>query len=350
MKVVEQSCLMIKNNIKSNTFLCIWIVFLQIISIVCIFMSLGLIYNAYLNFEDSEIAERYIYVTLETDNDNNYSGMYFNEFLENYTEITKLLNDNMQYSNIHGKVEINGKSINTVSVFDFQGEDSPTSNSISINKEKFPNVNVGDDVIINNISYHVINDNTESADICFFDANNTPSSVNVTYFDITCKELLPYELHKKVENKIIMLFDPIETQMPETPKLLDVQMNNTQITISVILIIIVVLNCSLCYKFIYQKRQKTIAIYRIWGANLFECTLIYLIETLVYMLISFMLSYTLFDKFIKSLIIETYPKAAYAYNLNNYLKIFSSYFIITLFVMLIFIVVFIKKPLAEERK
>ena len=52
-----------------------------------------------------------------------------------------------------------------------------------------------------------------------------------------------------------MLFDPIETQMPETPKLLDVQMNNTQITISVILIIIVVLNCSLCYKFIYQKRQ-----------------------------------------------------------------------------------------------
>lgn len=354
MSFIKQCYMIMSRAFRKKPLMYILIVTAQFVSILCIFFAFGLVVNAFTSFENADESERSIYLDLSgmydesiTVNEEAERAMPYDEFEKNIGEITDIIGDNLHDMTVHSWMELDGKYIRVSSYY---YEKTKYENfDIMPAKNLFPGKTVGDTVAIYGKEYTIVSFN-EVTQLAFGIGEDTPSEARMTDFYFDMKEPLTYDVYKKVKDKLMLLFPGYDMDLPKTPELLDIQMNNTQIVMSAVLMIIVVLNCSLCYAFIYESRKKTFAIYRICGAREDDCLLICLAEVIFYMLLSFAGAFLMFDGLLKKVVISFYPKAALAYTSVNYLYIFIGYVIVTMAVMGICIINFVRKPIVEERK
>ena len=323
MSFVKHCLLIMSRAFNKKPLLYLLIIISQIVSVLCIFFAFGLILNAYTSFENDEISERYFsleftdrYNESLTDTQQHYSGsVTYEEFYEKFKEIREILGDNLEEVLVRSKLELDGKAYDVASFYYDPGY-GHNNYDIAINPKSLSGYNIGDTLVIGGKKYNIVKTGKAST-ISFLNYEDTPSEAMVYEFYFVTKEPLVYDVYKEVENKIQELYDYFNFDKPETPRLLDIQMNNTQITMSAVLIVIVVLNCSLCYMFLYESRKKIFAIYRICGAREEYCMLICITEVIVYMVISFATAFLIFDKLLENIVIDFYPKAVFAYTTEN---------------------------------
>lgn len=330
------------------------IILSQIVSILAIFFAFGLIANAYTNFENADFSDRTFFINLTdryNEEDISYEERFcvgaisFKEFDKKMDEILEILGDNIEEIAIYGNYVYNDKSYSYSSWF-YGAEQEYDTYEVAIRSDYHK---PGETVVFGDKTYYIV-DTSETQPIVFMHYKGTPDDATVYEFWFTTKEILTYNEFEKVKDKIDEVFDYFSIEEPEAPKLLDIQMNNTQLSLSAVLIVVVVLDCALCYLFLYENRKKVFAIHRICGAEKSFCILTCLVEVLVYMIISFSLAYGIFKTYLEEIILKYYPKASIAYTFENYKWIFSGYFIATIIIMGICIIAFFSKPIVEERK
>lgn len=356
MSFINHCYLIMSRAFKKNPLMYFLIIVSQIVSVMCIFFAFGLIVNAYTSFKNADINERFFSLELTdiynedlTSFEEQMEGaVSYGEFFQNFKEIREMLGDNLQEVLVKGYIEIDEKQYRIGSYY-HDADSGYKKYDISVNPKFFPQYDVSDSFTINGRVYNVATLGNANA-ISFLNYEDVPDDAIVYEFYFVTKEPLIYDQYKKLENKICILFNYNFFEKPQTPKLLDIQMNKTQITLSAVLIVIVVLNCSLCYMFLYESRKKTFAIYRICGAREGYCIFICLAEVIVYMIISFATAFLLFDKLVKNIVVDIYPKAVLAYTSENYRHIFGGYFVATMIIMTLCIISFVSKPIVEERK
>lgn len=354
MAFLKQCFLIMSRGFKKNPSIYLLIILSQIVSILATFFAFGLIANAYTNFENADLSDRTFFINLTdryNEEDISYEERFcvgaisFKEFDEKMDEILEILGNNIEEIAIYGDYIFDDEKYGYSSWFHGAEQEYDTY-EVSIRIDPYEQ---GDSIIFGNQKYY-IERLSEARRIVFLNYKGTPDDATVYEFWFTTKEILTYSEFEKVKDKIDEVFDYFSIEEPEAPKLLDIQMNNTQLSLSAVLIVVVVLDCALCYLFLYENRKKVFAIHRICGAEKSFCILTCLVEVLVYMIISFSLAYGVFKTYLEEIILKYYPKASIAYTFENYKWIFSGYFIATIIIMGLCIIVFFSKPIVEERK
>lgn len=365
------------SSAKRKPLLYLSIVILQLISLCSVFFSIGLIANATSSFLNADLEERYIFFkTMEDyseDGEYLFAGksdkayemcMPITEISEGVKMLEDVLGDNLIVIQAWGFIKMpDNKFLSCITEYQLNNYDflNPTMQIERTNENKIifhPSVVIPDEwklsdnkLVIDGREYSYNYSQSEMASyVAMTCGYNTPRSISCYEFHVFLKQPMLYSEHEKVENIINSHFNPVTKDMPKVPDLLETQMSNTQIAVAIAFIAVSVLNCSLCYNYIYNSRKKQLSIYRICGATTAECVFIYLAEVIIYSLLAFAASFLLFDGLIKNLVIQMYPLSEPVFTMSNFLTIFIIYIIVTILIMLICIISFVKKPIMEERK
>ena len=354
MSFIRHCFLIMSRAFEKRPLMYFLIVISQVVSVLCIFFAFGLITHAYTSFENASEEERAYYMELYCRYNENMStsekiqkAEAFENFEKTLDEMSEFLKDNISEIKVYSWLEIDGEYASAFSTY--SEDDTLKPDTIRANQGFFKGKKIGDTVEIKGKTFTIAGWNETHSNVVFR-VSDTPLNVKMKDFLILTKEPFTYDVYVKVKNTLEKNFPNYTMSVPAPPKLLDIQMGKTQITLSAVLIVIVVLNCSLCYMFLYESRKKTFAIYRICGAKEEYCMLICITEVIVYMILSFAGAYLLFDNLIKNIVVDFYPKSALAYNFKNYLFLFGAYTVATMMIMTLCIISFISKPIVEERK
>ncbi len=354
MSELKQSFLIISRAFRKKPLMYFLIIASQIVSILTIFFAMGIIANAYTNFENASDSERTFFITLtdryneeDISDEERYSigAIPFKEFDEKFDEILNIIGDNLEEIAIWGDYTFNDKSYGYSSWYYGEKQEHGLY-EVAIRSDYYK---PGDTIVFGNAEYSIVTKSMTRA-IAFLNYKGTPDDATVYEFYFTTKKILMYDEFQKVENKIDELFDYTICEKPETPKLLDIQMNNTQLSLSAVLIVVVVVDCALCYLFLYESRKKTFAIHRICGAQRSFCITTCFLEALAYMALSFGVAFLIFKTALKDVIVKYYPNATIAYTAENYKWVLSGYFVATVLVMGVCILLSVARPIVEERK
>ena len=365
------------SSAKRKPLLYLSIVILQLISLCSVFFSIGLIANANSSFQNADLNERCIY--FKTMEDTSEDGEYLFEGKSDkayemcmpISQISKgvemledVLGNNLIDIQAWGFMKMpDDKFLSCLTFYVFNNYDylNPTMQNETVDENKIsfhPSVDIPDEwklsdnkLLIDGREYSYSYCQKEMArHVQMSCGYNTPQSVRCYEFYIFLRQPMLYSEHEKVEDIINSHFNPVYKSMPKVPDLLETQMSNTQMAVAIAFIAVSVLNCSLCYNYIYNSRKKQLSIYRICGATTAECVIIYLAEVIIYSLVAFAASFLVFDGLIKKFVIQMYPLSEPVFTASNLLTIFYIYIILTILIMLISIISFVKKPIMEERK
>ncbi len=274
--MLSQIIYTVRNSLRSKPYIYLLILLTQIVSLTCVFFSYGLVYNAFTEFEDASFESRFFYADLinvyddsKTDEEKYGGKMTYDEFQNGLYDVSRNFEDNPADITVHGRIKIDGEYLSVSSYYygisDYESSYGPYDIVASVKGYE-----VGDKITIDGISYNIVKKSEVSA-LCFLYGENTPPSVVPIDLSIELEHQPTYDECKAISNKIMMHFNPIKFVEPEAPELLDVQMNNTQIALSALVLVIVALNCGICYNYINNSRRKQFAIYKICGAKTYDC-------------------------------------------------------------------------------
>ena len=115
----------------------------------------------------------------------------------------------------------------------------------------------------------------------------------------------------------------------------------TILMISVLISILAALNFAVLYRFVLQKRIKTLTIFRICGCTKLRMIFTYLLECMIIGLPIFALTQLAFDKLVLPMLSNIFEYISYAYSPLLYLVIFGIYAVSSFIVLLIMISVYI---------
>ena len=343
----------VKNSLRAKAYIYLLILLTQIISLICVFVCCGLIYNAFTKYKEASFESRCIFADFINVYDDSLSdeekfggGMRYDQFQKGLDSIKELFENNKANILVHGQIKLGDKYL-SVSVFysGITGSDYQPYDIVAT----LDGYSTGDHINIDGTNYHIAAPSETSA-ICFPTGENTPPSVVPCDIQIELEHQPTYKECKAITDRITMLFDPINIAEPENLKLLDVQMNNTQVALSAVMLIIAALNCGICYSYINDSRRKQFAIYKICGAKSSDCFAVCIAEAVMYMAAGFALAYLIFEYLLKNILTSFYPSIDGVYNAKMYVCVLAAYAVITLVVMSWSIIKYARRPIVEERK
>ena len=343
----------VKNSLRARPYIYLLILLTQIISLLCVFVCCGLIYNAFTKYKEASFESRCIFADFINVYDDSLSdeekfggGMRYDQFQKGLDSIKELFENNKANILVHGQIKLGDKYL-SVSVFysGITGSDYQPYDIVAT----LDGYSTGDHINIDGTNYHIAAPSETSA-ICFPTGENTPPSVVPCDIQIELEHQPTYKECKAITDRITMLFDPINIAEPENLKLLDVQMNNTQVALSAVMLIIAALNCGICYSYINDSRRKQFAIYKICGAKSSDCFAVCIAEAVMYMAAGFALAYLIFEYLLKNILTSFYPSIDGVYNAKMYVCVLAAYAVITLVVMSWSIIKYARRPIVEERK
>ena len=349
--MIRQTFYTIKNSLREKPFLYALILITQTVSVLCVFFCYGLVYNAFSNYQNVDSDSRCFSVEFidYSENAPPYEQqlnqfMDYDEFNKGMAQILGIMKNNRCDVNVYGNITIDGKSYNASSYYYAEESNKPYEIRASVDGYE-----VGDEIVIDGNTYF-ITDTGDAADISFYHGENAPTSFKVTDFLIKM-ERQPTALEaKKLADKIDELFHPKEMKEPEIPELLEIQLTNTQIILSVVIMVIAALNCSLCYNYINQKRRQQFAIFRLCGARGYHNFAVCMAEVILYMLVGSGIAYLLFKYALSHWFFERFPLASDAFTNTVYAKMFGMYAAIMIVVMFVNIVRITRRSVIDERR
>lgn len=151
------------------------------------------------------------------------------------------------------------------------------------------------------INYTVINTGPTKATITI-NYDDYPDAAKVGKINISLNSAISHERINEISAKVRELFpETMELVEPEPETLLKIQIDNMFIFTSAFILLIAVVNISVYFSFLFRKREKQTAIFKICGASSFKVFMINNIEMLGSFLVSLAFSLAVFESLLPDL-------------------------------------------------
>lgn len=394
----------IRKFIQHKPFLFLFLVISQIVCVIVIFLVCGFVDNANRSSEVIQEAQKEFSITLIPENvniDDDYFNIYDdgngNYFYPNGTPISKEEMETIEkqkypegyyteqnlMKNVKGKLEkfvkflgddyssvsIDAKIDDTYGALDVSskypnGNDmlskelldfySSSKKIVRLNPNSYTTesgepVKTGDKIELGGVEYTV-----ELAENDVVGINIPYSSLNDNFYVINLwmytKNACSPERCEEISEKIKELFNT-DNYYPPQPRILE-ELQNIQLaySISAAVIIMILLNISKVYSYVLTYRKKSFAVMNICGASKAKIFLIYLIELMLTLIVTFGIALLIFQTLILQPISASYPNFLISMTAQTYLIIFGIYFVVAVLIMSLTISRFINKSAVEMER
>lgn len=288
---------------------------------------------------------------------------YFKNFKSKMAEFIEILGDNYSGFTIFGQVN------DSLAVQKFSSGGSTDNSDVSEEIKNFQKSNenilrisksdcesefgkepvIGDKVKLGNKEYtiSIIDENVAYINIPY---NTIPDDFIISYIWVYTVEPCTPKESAEISEKIKELFQTEYFDPPE-PRVLD-EVQNIQLAygITAAVIIMIILNISRVYSYVLTYRKKPFAIMNICGASKRKIFLIYLVELMLTLIVTFGIALLIFHTLILQPIAVSYPNFLISMTLQTYLIIFGIYFVIAVLIMSLTISRFISKSAVEMER
>ena len=288
---------------------------------------------------------------------------YFKNFKSKMAEFIEILGDNYSGFTIFGQVN------DSLAAQKFSSGGSTDNSDVSEEIKNFQKSNenilrisksdcesefgkepvIGDKVKLGNKEYtiSIIDENVAYINIPY---NTIPDDFIISYIWVYTVEPCTPKESAEISEKIKELFQTEYFDPPE-PRVLD-EVQNIQLAygITAAVIIMIILNISRVYSYVLTYRKKPFAIMNICGASKRKIFLIYLVELMLTLIVTFGIALLIFHTLILQPIAVSYPNFLISMTLQTYLIIFGIYFVIAVLIMSLTISRFISKPAVEMER
>lgn len=288
---------------------------------------------------------------------------YFKNFKSKMAEFIEILGDNYSGFTIFGQVN------DSLAAQKFSSGGSTDNSDVSEEIKNFQKSNenilrisksdcesefgkepvIGDKVKLGNKEYtiSIIDENVAYINIPY---NTIPDDFIISYIWVYTVEPCTPKESAEISEKIKELFQTEYFDPPE-PRVLD-EVQNIQLAygITAAVIIMIILNISRVYSYVLTYRKKTFAIMNICGASKRKIFLIYLVELMLTLIVTFGIALLIFHTLILQPIAVSYPNFLISMTLQTYLIIFGIYFVIAVLIMSLTISRFISKSAVEMER
>ncbi len=207
---------------------------------------------------------------------------------------------------------------------------------------------------INGENYNIVNESynqgiLDSPITAFYD--NTFIMGGSFCLEITFKTDISRTQYDDIVNAVaINMGDNAEVPEMDISPTTELFYYRTVLMISVLISVLAAINFAVLYRFVLQKRIKTLTIFRICGCTKKRIIFIYLCECMIIGLPLFALSMLLFDKIALPVLSEIFEYISLAYSPLLYSAIFGIYAVSSFAVLLIMISTYISRHSITELK
>lgn len=288
---------------------------------------------------------------------------YFKNFKSKMAEFIEILGDNYSGFTIFGQVN------DSLAAQKFSSGGSTDNSDVSEEIKNFQKSNenilrisksdcesefgkepvIGDKVKLGNKEYtiSIIDENVAYINIPY---NTIPDDFIISYIWVYTVEPCTPKEAAEISEKIKELFQTENFESPE-PRVLD-EVQNIQLAygITAAVIIMIILNISRVYSYVLTYRKKPFAIMNICGASKRKIFLIYLVELMLTLIVTFGIALLIFHTLILQPIAVSYPNFLISMTLQTYLIIFGIYFLVAVLIMSLTISRFISKSAVEMER
>jgi len=288
---------------------------------------------------------------------------YFKNFKSKMAEFIEILGDNYSGFTIFGQVN------DSLAAQKFSSGGSTDNSDVSEEIKNFQKSNenilrisksdcesefgkepvIGDKVKLGNKEYtiSIIDENVAYINIPY---NTIPDDFIISYIWVYTVEPCTPKESAEISEKIKELFQTEYFDPPE-PRVLD-EVQNIQLAygITAAVIIMIILNISRVYSYVLTYRKKPFAIMNICGASKRKIFLIYLVELMLTLIVTFGIALLIFHTLILQPIAVSYPNFLISMTSQTYLIIFGIYFVIAVLIMSLTISRFISKSAVEMER
>lgn len=288
---------------------------------------------------------------------------YFKNFKSKMAEFIEILGDNYSGFTIFGQVN------DSLAAQKFSSGGSTDNSDVSEEIKNFQKSNenilrisksdcesefgkepvIGDKVKLGNKEYtiSIIDENVAYINIPY---NTIPDDFIISYIWVYTVEPCTPKESAEISEKIKELFQTEYFDPPE-PRVLD-EVQNIQLAygITAAVIIMIILNISRVYSYVLTYRKKPFAIMNICGASRRKIFLIYLVELMLTLIVTFGIALLIFHTLILQPIAVSYPNFLISMTSQTYLIIFGIYFVIAVLIMSLTISRFISKSAVEMER
>lgn len=288
---------------------------------------------------------------------------YFKNFKSKMAEFIEILGDNYSGFTIFGQVN------DSLAAQKFSSGGSTDNSDVSEEIKNFQKSNenilrisksdcesefgkepvIGDKVKLGNKEYtiSIIDENVAYINIPY---NTIPDDFIISYIWVYTVEPCTPKEAAEISEKIKELFQTENFDPPE-PRVLD-EIQNIQLAygITAAVIIMIILNISRVYSYVLTYRKKPFAIMNICGASKRKIFLIYLVELMLTLIVTFGIALLIFHTLILQPIAVSYPNFLISMTSQTYLIIFGIYFVVAVLIMSLTISRFISKSAVEMER
>lgn len=288
---------------------------------------------------------------------------YFKNFKSKMAEFIEILGDNYSGFTIFGQVN------DSLAAQKFSSGGSTDNSDVSEEIKNFQKSNenilrisksdcesefgkepvIGDKVKLGNKEYtiSIIDENVAYINIPY---NTIPNDFIISYIWVYTVEPCTPKESAEISEKIKELFQTEYFDPPE-PRVLD-EVQNIQLAygITAAVIIMIILNISRVYSYVLTYRKKPFAIMNICGASKRKIFLIYLVELMLTLIVTFGIALLIFHTLILQPIAVSYPNFLISMTSQTYLIIFGIYFVVAVLIMSLTISRFISKSAVEMER
>lgn len=169
----------------------------------------------------------------------------------------------------------------------------------------------------------------------------------------TLTDDVPQEVRGQVTDTLKKLFNQDAAggiHEAEVQPLAEKQFNNMVYVVSFILIAVVLLNVARLYTYIMSKRQKTIAVCRLCGADKIKSFLLYITEIVITLIATYIIGALIFRYGLIEPVALVFPTFREFFTLQIYANIFVAYFVIGIIIMSLNLIPLVHKTIVESKK
>ena len=358
-------------SLKHKPAFCAIMLIVQFVSALAIFLSIGIVQNAYSKQQTiTEQNQRFVVDLRFYSSDetvlvpNGYIvDEYGNEEIQ-YSEKRKIIYDNcVLYGEFCDKIDQLCKEIDyqyNYIGFDCYTDSSlpeesyrvvsmmysplvseknePKENNIWVEYNKYP-YELGDHINIDGKEFVVEkNDKDSSGAWGYAYIKMNSKMISDDYLVISFELMLDYVPSEKEVNEIKgiinSLFRVSEISEPVIPDLMELQYQRTTVLVGIVIMILCAVNAGSFYLYLLYSRKKNLSVLRICGCKTWQAAIIYYSELFVQITLPFSAATLCFDKWICPMVSSIYPIFNMIYNLKIYLILYITYTILSFLIML----------------
>ena len=183
-----------------------------------------------------------------------------------------------------------------------------------------------------------------------FPIESIPENSMLTSVSFDLKEQPTKEKIEEIQNKFTELFGVSVPILPEAKDLMDVQINNMFYLYAVLIAIIIVLNLSLYFNYIFNINKREMRIMKLCGATSKNVSLIFISETMIELIAGYIIGNILFSLGALKIIRRSFINFDKYYSSQVYIITFLIFIFVSLIIVSIITVPYVNKVLSTDNR